>query len=248
MTVSSSAARHRHEKTYEHASTLAKIERLWPPGEKLRVFDVGCGDARLSRELLADGHVVSGIDANAAAVKEAKKAGIKASLGDAESRWPVRANSQDVVLLVDILEHTVDQEKVLGEARRVLKPGGSLIVTYLNHFHLRNRLEILFGKSGIVHWDHRQYDARAWSYTHYRYLTAHEFRSLLREQGFTPDIEQFNFMGAGVIPGNLLPASARRWLTGRYPALISGKFIVRARPEYPGRPRRVVLDHTPRGL
>lgn len=242
-----SAARHRTEQTYQHRSTLAKIEHVFPAGAKLRIYDVGCGDGRLSRLLLDRGHVVAGLDANSEAVREAKRAGLAAEVGDAEGKWPVRTSSQDVVMLLDILEHTVEPADVLQEAKRVLKPDGSLVLTYLNHFDLRNRLAMLLGR-GIVHWDHARYDLKPWSYTHYRYLKYYELRELLASVGFRVEVEQFNFMGGGIIPQQITPAGLRRALVNRWPELLSGKFIVRARLGTSGKLQRVALDHTPPGM
>lgn len=230
---------------------MVKIAGVLPSGDNLRIFDGGCGDARLSAELVERGHQVSGLDANETGVREAKARGVKAVLGDLESAWPVQSKSQDLVLLLDVLEHTVRQTDVLKEARRVLDSDGSLIVTYLNHFDVRSRLMMLFGRKGIVHWDHFQYGSKAWSYTHYRYLTYREFNELLKEVGFEVEVKQLNFMGGGVVPRRLTPAFLRKWLAGTWPGLFSGKFIVRARAAevHSGKtPDRVVLAETPEGL
>lgn len=250
-THSPSAAAHREEITYTHASGMVKIAAVFPAGTGLKIFDGGCGDARLSSELARHGHHVRGLDANESGVREAKKKGVDAVVGDLETRWPVEKEGQDVVLLLDVLEHTVNPSFVLHEARRALKKDGYLIATYLNHFDLRSRLMMLIGRKGIVHWDHFQYGSRAWSYTHYRYLTRREFTELLTESGFGIEVEQFNFMGGGLVPRRFTPAFLRKWLVGTWPALFSGKFIVRARPSSGNttqRPRQVLLPATPEGL
>ncbi len=248
-TVSSSATAHRREVTYTHASRLIKIAGVWPEGQALDVFDGGCGDARLSVELVRQGHRVVGLDVNEQGVAAAAKAGVEAKLGDLERPWPVKEASFDVVMLVDVLEHTVDQAFVLSEARRVLKPGGCLILTYLNHFDLKNRWLIFRGKKSAVHWDHFRYGAKPWSYTHYRYLTWDEFHQLLEANGFGISVEQVNFMGGSIVPRRGTPKFARRFLVNRWPGLFSGKFIVRATTEpATGPARRVVLPATPPGL
>lgn len=254
-----SSSLHAKNTTYQHRSGLVKVARVWPDGERLRVFDAGCGDARLSRHLVTAGHQVSGIDASAEAVKVAKKRGVAATAGDVEGRWPVRASSQDVVLLLDVLEHTIDHATVLSEAKRVLRSGGRtsgrasghLIICYPNHFDVRQRLAMLFGR-GIVHWDRRREVPKAWEYGHLRFLRWQELRRLLEASGFTIEAVQFNFMGGGVLPRRALPPFARRWLTSRWPELLSGKFVVRAavkrRGSRPATPQRIVLDKTAEGL
>ncbi len=246
-----SSSLHANHTTYQHRSGLAKVARVWPEGKRLRVFDAGCGDARLSQHLVKHGHAVSGIDASAAAVRIAKQRGVAATIGDVEGRWPARTSSQDVVLLLDVLEHTVDHAAVLAEAKRVLKADGDLIICYPNHFDLRQRLAMLAGR-GIVHWDKRRQEPNAWEYGHLRFLRFGELRRLMESSGFSVEAIQFNFMGGGVLPRRVLPAFLRRWLTRRWPELLSGKFVVRAGVKQPGRRRvplrMITLDKTPVGL
>lgn len=246
--LSPTARVHADDNLYDHASSLAKIERVFPPGKRLKVFDVGCGDGRLSRALVQRGHAVTGIDSNQAAVEAARQSGLEAQVADVEAAWPADSATQDVVLILDVLEHVVGQERVLAEAKRVLKPGGALIVAYPNEFDVRSRFELFLGR-GIVHWDHRQYDAKPWSYGHVRFLRHRDLSELLERSGFGITKVQFNFMGGGLVPRRLLPPVFRRWLTRSWPELFSGKFVIRATPGSAQRnPEKIVLSKTPKGL
>jgi SAM-dependent methyltransferase len=48
---------------------------------------------------------------------------------------PFRSDSFDVILLVDILEHTDSPERVVSEARRLLVPGGWVVATVPWAYH-----------------------------------------------------------------------------------------------------------------
>lgn len=245
---SASARLHRSTAVFHHDSSFEKIRAIFPPGTRLTIVDAGCGDARLSGSLVSAGHVVLGIDANTEAVAQARAVGVQAKVGELERTWSIPNASCDVVLLLDVLEHTVNHDAVLAEARRVLRSNGILILGYPNHFDLRQRLEMLFGR-GIVHWSHRRYRAQAATYGHVRFLRLSELVDLLASSGFFLEMRQLNFMGGGVLPRRVLPAAVRRSLVARFPNLFSGKFILRARL-HPGNEslHTVVLDHTPVGL
>jgi ubiquinone/menaquinone biosynthesis C-methylase UbiE len=78
--------------------------------------------------------------------------------------------SFDVVTLWDVLEHTPDPKKVLQECRRVLKPGGLLVVNYPDIEAFVSRLM-----------------GRRWVFLlsiHLYYFTVETIREMLRVSGF----------------------------------------------------------------
>ena len=96
----------------------------------LRLLDAGCGPGHLCKKAEERGMQVTGVDYSEAMVAIAQKnyPGLEFKWGDAED-LPFAAAAFDIVVLNYLLLHVADQKKTLLEAKRVLKPGGSLIFT-----------------------------------------------------------------------------------------------------------------------
>ncbi len=104
-----------------------ELDRL-PLTAGARVLDAGCGSGRMLDELQDYGEV-SGVelDTDAAAVAASRGSG-EVRVGRLEELpWP--AETFDLITCLDVIEHTPDDRRTLGELRRVSKPGGFLLVT-----------------------------------------------------------------------------------------------------------------------
>jgi SAM-dependent methyltransferase len=97
-----------------------------------RVVDIGCGPGYLCEEIAEavgrDGTVV-GIDPSAAmlALAEHRATGVELVAGDALS-LPLEDESFDAAVSTQVYEYVPDMAAALAEARRVLRPGGRLLV------------------------------------------------------------------------------------------------------------------------
>lgn len=91
----------------------------------LRVLDVGCGPGTTVRHLVESDAV--GVDASERMVEVARAAGGEFHVGRAEA-LPFAGASFDVVLMRMVV-HLVDRPRAFLEARRVLRPGGRLVIT-----------------------------------------------------------------------------------------------------------------------
>ena len=99
------------------------------PLEGRRVLDLGCGKGRFSTRLGAAGARVVGLDLSAAMLAEAKSLDrVRASA----RRLPFSGESFDAVVAVEVFEHLTALRTVLEESRRVLMPGGVLVVVDKN--------------------------------------------------------------------------------------------------------------------
>jgi ubiquinone/menaquinone biosynthesis C-methylase UbiE len=108
--------------------------------------DVGCGSGLVSQDLLALGYDVTGVDISEGMVANARKIpGLKLGIGDVEN-LPFADASFDNLICLGVISYVPDERKALAELRRVLKPGGRLVLA------VRNKLEaaILLDPIGIL--------------------------------------------------------------------------------------------------
>jgi ubiquinone/menaquinone biosynthesis C-methylase UbiE len=97
------------------------------PGE--RVLDAGCGTGRSFGAMLAQGAELVGVDFSAGMLRVARRKHPAAALvqADLQRGWPFRDGSFDTVVCALVGEHLGELDRVFGETRRVLRPGGRLI-------------------------------------------------------------------------------------------------------------------------
>lgn len=100
-----------------------------------RVLDVGCGSGPLSAALRAKGAIVTGLDASPVMIELARqRLGEDAALqvADLSRPLPFADGAFDDVVASLVLHYLQDWTAPLAELRRVLKPGGRLILS-VNH-------------------------------------------------------------------------------------------------------------------
>lgn len=99
-----------------------------------------------------------------------------------EEAFPWPDDSFDVVLFCEIVEHLLrDPVAVLHEVRRVLRPGGTLVMTTPNVARLENVMRLVEGAN-----IYDLYSAYPYG-RHVREYTRHELVSLLEFMGFSVD-------------------------------------------------------------
>jgi SAM-dependent methyltransferase len=126
------------------------------PRQPLTITEVGSGTGGFLAELRAryPSAWVRGFEPNEAAVAAAARSGAEVSIATLEA-LPVDTGTVDMVIALDVLEHCPDDHVALAEACRVLRRGGTLVLTVpalpclwsvhdtLNHHHRRYRHDTL---------------------------------------------------------------------------------------------------------
>jgi SAM-dependent methyltransferase len=97
----------------------------WIPAAPTRILDVGCGHGALSLALARLGHRVTAIDIDPEAIAAAATRGVTAVQADIAE---YEAAPFDVVAFSFSLHHVENPAAALAGARRLLRPGGTLIV------------------------------------------------------------------------------------------------------------------------
>ena len=100
-----------------------------------RILDAGCGSGPLSAALRAEGAVVTGFDTSAAMVDLARRRlgdDADVRVADLGAPLPFADDEFDDVVASLVLHYLADWAGPLAELRRVLKPGGRLIVSVIH--------------------------------------------------------------------------------------------------------------------
>jgi ubiquinone/menaquinone biosynthesis C-methylase UbiE len=99
----------------------------------LRLLDLGCGNGSYTQELMRRAKCVWGLDIQMSNLTAFRSA-IPRVQGMGEN-LPFPPGSFDAVTMIEVLEHTVSDAKVLQECMRVLRPGGFLILFVPNKLY-----------------------------------------------------------------------------------------------------------------
>ncbi len=120
-----------HDVYFDRLNWPAFRALLPPPGRL--TLDLGCGEGRVGRLLRRAGHRVIGLDSSPTLVRHAREAGGYEQVlqGDAAA-VPLPDGAADLVVAFMSLHDMDDPVAALGEAARVLGPGGVLAMAIVH--------------------------------------------------------------------------------------------------------------------
>ena len=155
-----------YEEYHKEINTGKKIRAELIKGwieENSTMLDVGIGDGMIAEYLMNELNVkMRGLDVSENACIKAKQKGISAEVRDINYGLTLRDDEiYDYILLMEVIEHTVQPEKVVMDAVRHAKKG--VIVTIPNSGYIKWRIQLLRGYSP------RQ------SYTHLHFWSIKDF-------------------------------------------------------------------------
>ena len=142
------------------------VLELHRPGPDDRVLDLGCGWGTFSLSLAPTVWEVVGVDFSQRSVDLCSHRARSMGLPNASfvcrdaADTGLEAESFDVIIAADLLEHLYpdDSERVMGEAARLLKPGGRLLLWTPHRGHI---LEILKNRGILLEPDPTHVDYKS---------------------------------------------------------------------------------------
>ena len=145
------------------------------PGE--RVLDLGCGAGRFVAALRDAGADPVGVELAEAALERARRVTPGADLRRVapDGSLPLGHGEIDLVWCSEVLEHVPDTVGFLTEVRRVLRPGGRLLLTVPQHSRVKRTMIALANYD--VHYDPLG--------EHVRFYTRRSLKRALEATGFT---------------------------------------------------------------
>jgi SAM-dependent methyltransferase len=169
------------------------------PGE--RVLDLGCGAGRFVAALRDAGSDPVGVEIAEAALERARAIapGADLRLLEPDGSIPLDHGSVDLVWCSEVLEHVADTEHLLLETRRVLKPGGRVLITV--PFHGRAKTALIALTRHDAYFDPTG--------QHLRFYTASSLHTTLERAGFA-DIRVRAWGGLPPLRTGLMAWAVRR--------------------------------------
>ena len=167
---------------FAHEPLYARVEKLLAerPGS-LRILDIPAGHGILSARLAEAGHAVTAVEL---APERFAVPGVPCVPASMEERLPFADGAFEALVSLEGIEHLRNPYAFIAECRRVLAPGGWLLLSTPNILKLTSRLRFLAG--GFLNSfprplnEHRE---RSGMYGHISLLSYYEMRFLLHSEG-----------------------------------------------------------------
>ncbi|MDH6060742.1 methyltransferase domain-containing protein [Chrysosporum bergii ANA360D] len=156
---------------------------------KARILDIGCGNGSLSNLIAQCGYEVVGVEESESGVKLARDAFpncrfIQGSIYNLP--YGEIGENFDIVIAAEVIEHLFFPKQLVINAKKYLKPNGSLILTTPYHGYIKNIILALSGKMD-------QHFTALWDGGHIKFFSVATMTNLLQLEGYT-DIK-FQFAG-----------------------------------------------------
>lgn len=170
---------------------LVEWAARYAPDPLARVLEVGCGtggNLKALGELFSTAEV-RGVEPVESAVAVSRSRDCEVALGSFEC-LPAEDSSVDMLVTLDVIEHLEDDIAGLAEAKRVLRPGGRLLLTV-------PALPFLWGPHDEANAHHRRY-------------TRQTLVDAVRSAGFS--IERVSYFNAFLLPLGVMERTMTRLL------------------------------------
>lgn len=127
-----------------HNAVIELLNKYLPKKTENIILDAGCGTGSLMKKLKSFGKIY-GIDTSSEALKFAKRYGLRRVKKASVTDIPYKDSYFGAIISIDVLYHrqVKNDLKALREFKRVLKPGGILIIKNPAHNWLRGNHDIV---------------------------------------------------------------------------------------------------------
>lgn len=163
--------------SYRYALELLRA----PDGTGTRMVDVGCGACQMARLARERGWEVTAVDAVPSNLDHARAFGFEAVQADFNAPLPLPDEAFDHAMMVEVIEHIVNAEHLVGELARIVKRGGRVVMTMPNNAYYKRRIRALQGKPP----DDEGY--------HFRFFVKRRLFAMFEQHGF--QLEQTRSFG-----------------------------------------------------
>lgn len=179
--------------TADHGPLLAVLEKyLSTLPEGAAVVDLGCGNGALLARFRTRPWKLVGVDSSASGIAIARKTWPSIRFLQADATGDLECagyGSFDAVITMDVIEHVFAPRALAANCRRLLKPGGLLLVGTPYHGYVKNLAIALSNR-----WDDHVNPLR--DFGHIKFWSADTLSELLFETGF----EDIEWCGVGRMP------------------------------------------------
>src|SRR5258708_1649420 len=136
---------HNSELNFSHEYLLPAVFKTldapeWTAPERRRLFDMGCGNGAVMREVARRGWEVAGIDASEEGIRFAKQGSppLNVEVGSGYDDLSARFGRFPVVLCLEVIEHVFFPRKLVACIRSLLEDGGTAIISTPYHGYWKN--------------------------------------------------------------------------------------------------------------
>ncbi|MBL7645799.1 MAG: class I SAM-dependent methyltransferase [Candidatus Hydrogenedentes bacterium] len=186
-----------------HTLVLHALARHAPSAS--RIVDIGCGTGGMASRLFGK-RLVAALDFNPDALTFCRARGIVPLVRGDGTSLPIATGCADVALVLDVLYHknVADPGRVLSELRRVLTPGGVVVINV-----------------PAYQWLYSSHDVAVQTG---RRFTRGQINGLLREAGF--DVVESTYWNTALFPAICAVRLLRRWVPPGTSDVKAGNLII----------------------
>jgi 2-polyprenyl-3-methyl-5-hydroxy-6-metoxy-1,4-benzoquinol methylase len=159
--------------------------------ERKRVFDLGCGNGAVMREMARRDWAATGVDPSEEGVAHARQKSpeLNIAVGSAYDDLASRFGRFPLVLCLEVIEHVYFPRQLVACIHALLEDGGTAILSTPYHGYWKNLTIALLGKMD-AHW------GSLTDHGHIKFWSIPTMSAILREGGFT----DVRFLRVGRIP------------------------------------------------